>query len=117
MVEINEAYRRSDLTALRALFARSSVSGREAPGGDVERLRAEITRLDGLISKMRVAIADLNRSDWMMMKLDAALERSRGIDWFELARRQAEMRAAERRAELDGLIAEFMDLVRSAGLA
>ena len=117
MVEINEAYRRSDLTALKAIFARPSASGREGPDDDMERLRAEITRLDGLISKIRAEIADLNRSDWMTMKLEAALARARGIDWFELARRQTEMRAAERRAELDDLIAEFMDRVRSAGLA
>ncbi|HKZ84968.1 MAG TPA: J domain-containing protein [Anaerolineae bacterium] len=116
MVEINAAYRRSDLTALKAIFARSSDSGQEVPD-DMERLRAEITRLDGLISKIRAEIADLNRSDWMTMKLDAALARARGIDWFELARRQTEMRAAERRAELDDLIVEFMDRVRSAGLA
>jgi hypothetical protein len=117
MVEINEAYRQSDLTALKALYARSRVSRREIPEDDMERLRAEITRLEGLISRIRAEIADLNRSDWMAMKLDAALARSRGIDWFELARRQTEMRAAERRAELDDLIAEFRDLVRSVGLA
>jgi len=130
MVEINEAYRRSDLTALRAIFARSPLlssatgegsggggSTREDPGDNLARLRAELTRLDSVISKIRAEIADLNRSDWMTMKLDAALARSRGIDWFAQARRQIEIRAAERRAELDDLIAEFLDLVRRAGLS
>jgi len=119
MAEINAAYRQSAerVVALTAIFARSSASGRETPDDDMGRLRAEVMRLDGVISKIRSEIADVSRSEWMAMKLDAALTRARGIDWFELARRQTEMRAAERRAELHDLIAEFMELVRRSGLA
>jgi hypothetical protein len=116
MADINAAYARADLTALKELLARLSGSGRDSTWDDAKRLRAEIERLDGLIVEMRAEIAEMNRSDWLAMKLDAALARSRGADWFAQTRRQIEARAAERKVELEALIAEFRELVRQAGL-
>ncbi|MGH2592245.1 MAG: hypothetical protein ACRDGG_01890 [Anaerolineae bacterium] len=117
MAEINDAYARSDLSALGAILAQVSGSSLpQAGAGDAKWLRAEIDRLDQVIASMRAEIAELNRSDWMAMKLDAALARSRGIDWFDRARREIAERAADRRAELDALIADFRELVRQAGM-
>ena len=117
MAEINDAYARSDLPVLRAILAQVSGSSLpQAGAGDAKWLRAEIDRLAQVIASIRAEIAELNRSDWMAMKLDAALARSRGIDWFDRARREIEARAADRRAELDALIADFRELVRQAGL-
>jgi len=117
MAEINDAYARSDLPMLRAILAQVSGSSLpQAGAGDAKWLRAEIDRLDQVIASIRAEIAELNRSDWMAMKLDAALARSRGIDWFDRARREIEERAADRRAELDALITDFRELVRQAGL-
>jgi hypothetical protein len=39
------------------------------------------------------------------------------VDWFGHARHQIDAQVARRRVELDGLIAEFRDLVRRFGLA
>ena len=117
MAEINDAYARSDLPVLRAILAQVSGSSLpQAGAGDAKWLRAEIDRLAQVIASIRAEIAELNRSDWMAMKLDAALARSRGIDWFDRARREIEARAADRRAELDALIADFRELVRQAGM-
>ena len=117
MTEINDAYARSDLPVLRTILAQVSGSSLpQAGAGDAKWLRAEIDRLDQVIASIRAEIAELNRSDWMAMKLDAALARSRGIDWFDRARREIAERAADRRAELDALIADFRELVRQAGM-
>ncbi len=116
MAEINAAYTRLDRAVLKAIAAQLDGLEGDRPPGGAEQLSAEIERLDRVIAVMRAEIAELYQSDWMAMKLDAALARSRGIDWFDRARRQIEARAAHRRAELDGLIAEFMELVRQAGL-
>ncbi|HEY4688019.1 MAG TPA: J domain-containing protein [Anaerolineae bacterium] len=116
MIEINQAYACFDLAALKAIAARLDASGPGTVAVAAERVRAEVERLDALIGSLRVEIAELNRSDWLAMKLDAALARSRGIDWFDRARREIEARAAQRRIELDHLIAEFRELVREAGL-
>ena len=116
MVAINAAYARLDRAALKAIAAQlDGLAGDPLPVS-AGQLRAEIERLDGVIAAMRAEMAELNQSDWMAMKLDAALARSRRIDWFDRAQRQIEARVAERREELDGLIAVFMGLVRQAGL-
>ncbi|HLF26975.1 MAG TPA: J domain-containing protein [Anaerolineae bacterium] len=116
MAEINAAYARGDQAALQALAARLSGSGRENQAGGADWLRAEIERLDGVIIALRAEIGALNASDWLALKLDAALARSRGIDWFNQACSQIEARMVERRAELARLIAGFMELVREVGL-
>jgi len=117
MADINAAYARADVEALQALAQRAAAPGAVDATWDAKRLRTEIERLDTVIAALRADIAELNRSDWLAMKLDAALARWRGIDWFEHARRATQRRAAERRVELDTLIAEFRDRVREAGLA
>jgi hypothetical protein len=118
MADINAAYARFDLSVLKAIRARLTASATSADrSADRDWLRAEIDRLDRLIVTLRADIADYNRSDWMVMKLDAALARSRGLDWFAQARRQIEARLAERRRELQHLIEEFKELVRAVGLA
>lgn len=120
MAQINEAYARSDRAALQSLWTQlldATRTGVAFAVDDVAGLKSELQRLDEVIFDLRAAIADLNRSDWMAMKLDAALARPRGIDWFGRARREIEARVSERRLELDSLIAEFMQLVQSAGLA
>jgi hypothetical protein len=117
MAQANEAYARHDAQTLEAMLDRAEGwIGPPVPQGD-DWLRAEIARLDDIIREARAEIAGLNRSEWMTMKLDAALAQARGVDWFANARRQIEARIARRRVELDGLIAEFRDLVQQAGLA
>ncbi len=116
MAEINAAYARFDLAALRAMSARLDASGRDGQSRGAGGLRAEIERLEGVISALRSEIARLNQSDWMAMKIDAALARSRGIDWFDQARQHILARTAERRRELDALVARFRELVQQAGL-
>ena len=116
MADINEAYAQADRAALAAILARLGASdGREFDAGS-DWLLAERERLDGVIRDLRSDIAELNRSDWIVMKLDAALARSRGIDWFGRVRRQIESQVAAQRAVLDELVAQFMELVRSVGL-
>lgn len=118
MAEINAAYARSDSSALRAIGAGLNLSGGTwADPDDAGWLRGEIARLDEVAAALRAEIAELNRSDWMAMKLDASLARARGIDWFGQARQELETRIAGRRVELDRLIDDFRDLVRQAGLA
>ena len=118
MADINAAYARSDLPSLKAISARlAGAAGAVRCSEDAEWLRAEIARLDLLIIDIRSSIAEMNRSDWLAMKLDSVLARSRGLDWFASARRTLEARIPERRAELEALIAEFRELVRTAGLA
>ena len=116
MAEINAAYGRSDLQALRAMLSRLSEPGGAEGMLSDDRLQAEIDRLEQVIVVMRNDIAELNRSDWMVMKLDAAIARSKGIDWFDRAHRWVDQEAAKRRVELDGLIAEFRDLLQRAGI-
>jgi hypothetical protein len=116
MAEINAAYARFDLVALRAISARLDASERDGQSTGAVALRAEIERLEGVISTLRGEIARLNQSDWMAMKIDAALARSRGFDWFDQARRHILARTAERRRELDRLVAAFRELVQQAGL-
>lgn len=116
MAEINAAYAQADLAALKANLARLDDPARVEPAQTADRLSAELERLDRAMTSTRAEIAELNQSDWMAMKLDAALARSRGIDWFARARRQIEAQAADRREELDTLIAEFKQLVHAAGL-
>ena len=116
MAQANAAYAQLDAKALKSMLAETEASSPAAPHRP-DRLRAEIERIGRIISERRGEIAELNRSAWMVMKLDAVLARPRGVDWFGNAKRQIEARAAKRRVELDGLIAEFRDLVRQFGLA
>ena len=117
MAQANAAYARLDAAALQSMLAQAGglkwTPSRLDPAG----LRDEVARLDRIIAEVRGEISALNRSDWMSMKLDAALARSRGLDWFGQARRQIEAQAARRRIDLDGLIAEFRDLAHRFGLA
>lgn len=113
MAEINAAYAQQDAEALQAIAARLRPLAEAIPPDP----GAEMARLDTLIAGLRADIAELNRSDWLAMKLDAALARARGLDWFAHARREIEARIGSRRQELDDLIAEFRDLVSQARLA
>lgn len=116
MAQANEAYARFDAQALQAMLAQATGLRPEPVTRSADQLRAEMARLDRIIAEVRGEIAELNRSAWMSMKLDASLARSRGLDWFANARRQIEAQVAQRRIELDGLVAEFRDLVHQFGL-
>ena len=117
MAQANVAYARLDVPALQSMLAQADGMKPAPSMPDPAWLRAEAARLDRIIAEVRGEISALNRSDWMSMKLDAALARSRGLDWFGNARRQMEAQAARRRIDLDGLIAEFRDLVYQLRLA
>ena len=117
MAQANAAYARLDAPALQSMLAQAGGRKPAPSTPDSTWLRTEVARLDRIIAEVRGEISTLNRSEWMSMKLDAALARSRGMDWFGNARRQIEAQVSRRQVELDRLIAEFRDLVYQFGLA
>lgn len=117
MADVNAAYARHDLDALQSLLAQHADRDDRADPHPFAASREELARLDQTILDLRSEIAEMNRSEWLAMKVDAALARARGVDWFAQARSQIEARIAERSHELERLIAEFMTLVREVGLA
>lgn len=114
MAEINDAYARGDLDALR----RAARAPHAAPGlpPTQAELLAERDRLDALIVRLRQDIAELNRDPLMLLKIDAALARHAGRDLLAEMATDLHIQLVERRGALDRLIAEFRALVEQVGL-
>jgi hypothetical protein len=114
MAEINEAYARGDVAALRRAAAESGAQSKLPR--TLAELLAERDRLDGLIVKLRQDIAELNRDPLMLLKLDAALARHAGRDLLAETAIEVHIKLIERRGTLNRLIAEFRELVEQVGL-
>ncbi len=117
MAEINDAYARSDLEALRraaALPRESDVRASLPP--TLAELLAERDRLDALIIRLRQDIAELNRDPLMLLKIDTTLARHSRRDLLAEMATNVHIKIVERRGELNRLIAEFRTLVDQVGL-
>ena len=117
MAEINDAYARSDLEAMRraAALPRESDARASLPLTLAELL-AERDRLDALIIRLRQDIAELNRDPLMLLKIDTALARHNRRDLLAEMATNVHIKIVERRGELNRLIAEFRALVDQVGL-
>jgi hypothetical protein len=89
----------------------------ETPEQRLARLKDERLRLDAAIRHVKAEIADLNRDPLMVLKLEAALGRSRGRDVLAETARQMQARLSEAESELQQLIVKFREVVAAAGLA
>ena len=89
----------------------------ETPEQRLARLRDERRRLDTAIRHVKAAIAELNRDPLMVLKLEAALGRSRGRNVLAEAAQQTRVKLLEAEIELQELIAKFREVVEAAGLA
>ncbi len=120
MVEVNALYAKQDLEGLRRILRQLEtrrLAQNETPEQRMARLKDERSRLDAAIRHVKVEIADLNRDPLMVLKLEAALARSRGRDVLAEAAQQTQARLLETETELHELIAKFREVVESAGLA
>ena len=109
MAEINDAYARGDLEALRRAAAESGAQPKLPP--TLAELLAERDRLDALIVTLRQDIAELNRDPLMLLKIDAALTRHSGHDLLAQMAIDVHIKLVERRGTLNRLISEFRELV------
>jgi hypothetical protein len=120
MVDVNALYAKQDLEGLRRIL-RQMETGRLAPDETPEqrlaRLKDEQLRLDAAIRHVKVEITDLNRDPLMVLKLEAALGRSRGYDVLAEVAQQTQAKLLDAEIELQGLIAKFREVVEAAGLA
>lgn len=114
MAEINEAYARGDLEALRRMAGQSDVRPKLPP--TLAELLAERDRLDALVIRLRQDIAELNRDPLMLLKIDAALARHDGRDLLAEMATNLHIQLVEQRGALNRLIAEFRELVEQVGL-
>ena len=114
MAEINEAYARGDLEALRRMAGQSDVRPKLPP--TLAELLAERDRLDALVIRLRQDIAELNRDPLMLLKIDAALARHDKRDLLAEMATDLHIQLVEQRGALNRLIAEFRELVEQVGL-
>lgn len=120
MVDVNALYARQDLEGLRRILRQLEtrrLARDETPEQRVARLKDERLRLAAAIRRVKAEIADLNRDPLMVLKLEAALARSRGRDVLAETARQVQAKLIEAERELQQLIAKFREVVEAAGLA
>ena len=120
MVDVNALYAKQDLEGLRRILRQLEtrrLAQDETPEQRLARLKDERLRLDGAIRHVKVEIADLNRDPLMVLKLEAALGRSRGHDVLADTARQMQTRLDEAEDELRQLITKFREVVEAAGFA
>ena len=114
MAEINDAYARGDLEALRHAADESDVRASLPPS--LADLLAERERLDALIIRLRQDIAELNRDPLMLLKIDTSLARHSGRDLLAEMATDIHIKIVEQRGVLNKLIAQFRELVEQVGL-
>jgi hypothetical protein len=115
MADINDAYARGDLDALRRAASQAGARANLPP--TLAELLAERDRLDALIVRLRQDVAELNRDPLFLLKIDAALARRDGRNLLAEMATDLHIQLVERRGALNKLIAEFRALVEQAGLA
>jgi hypothetical protein len=119
MTDVNALYARQDLAGLRQVL--QQLETRRLTQGETSeqrlaRLKDERLRLDAAIRHVKAEIADLNRDPLMVLKLEAALGRSRGRDVLAEVAQQTQTKLLEAERELQELIAKFRELAEAAGL-
>ena len=114
MAQINDAYARGDLDALRRAADESDVRASLPP--TLAELLAERDRLDALIIRLRQDIAELNRDPLMLLKIDTTLARHSRRNLLAEMATDIHIKIVERRGVLNKLIAEFRELVEQVGL-
>ncbi len=83
MTKVNQAYSKRDLKALQALAeqpdrpAPSSIQSRE---DEIDTLKTELFRLDGVIAELKASIHHLEESPAMKLVLEARVQRRNGKD-------------------------------------
>ena len=114
MAEINDAYARGDLEALRHAADESDMRASLPPS--LADLLAERDRLDALIIRLRQDMAELNRDPLMLLKIDTSLARHSGRDLLAEMATDIHIKIVEQRGVLNKLIAQFRELVEQVGL-
>jgi hypothetical protein len=120
MVDVNALYANQDLEGLRQILRQldpQRLAQDETPEQRLARLKDERLRLDAAIRHAKVEIADLNRDPLMVLKLEAALGRSRGHDVLTEVGQQTQAKLLEAEIELQQLIVKFREVVEATGLA
>ncbi len=120
MANINALYARQDLEGLRRILRQletQRLAQDETPEERLARLKDDRLRLEAAIRHVKAEIADLNRDPLMVLKLEAALGRSRGHDVLAETAQQMQARLIEAESELQQLIVKFQEAVETAGLA
>lgn len=119
MQTVNALYADRNVIALREVLRglqAGDVRRNETPEQIAARLKIEYDQLTAAIQRVKIEIAELNRSPLMTLKIDAALGRARGRDvWGEIAA-QVQARLAEAERELQQLIAKFRALIEAQAL-
>jgi hypothetical protein len=119
MADVNALYARQDLEGLRRILRQLEtprLTQDETPEQRLARLKGERLRLDAAIRHVKAEIAALNRDPLMVLKLEAALGRSRGHDVLAETVQQLQARLFNAEYELQELIARFREVVEAAGL-
>jgi len=83
MTRVNQAYTNRDLKALRALAERPDRpvdSPNQTKEEEIANLKAELKRLDGVISDLKARIKHLEQSPAWQLKMEARLKRRSGAD-------------------------------------
>lgn len=83
MTRVNQAYSNRDLKALRALAERPDRpvdSPNQTKEEEIANLKAELKRLDGVISDLKARIKHLEQSPAWHLKMEARLKRRSGAD-------------------------------------
>jgi hypothetical protein len=83
MTRVNQAYSNRDLKALRALAERPDRpvdSPNQTKEEEIANLKAELKRLDGVISDLKARIKHLEQSPAWQLKMEARLKRRSGAD-------------------------------------
>jgi len=120
MVDVNALYAKQDLEGLRRILRQLEtrrLAQDETSEQRLARLKDERLRLDAAIRHVKVEIADSNRDPLMVLKLEAALGRSRGRNVLAEVAQQTQAKLLEAELELQGLIMKFREVVEAAGLA
>jgi hypothetical protein len=120
MADVNALYARQDLEGLRRILRQLEtrrLTQDETPEQRLAHLKDERLRLDAAIRHVKAEVADLNRDPLMVLKLEAALGRSRGHDVLAETVQQMQARLFNAEYELQELIARFREVVEAAGLA
>src|SRR5512135_1427054 len=120
MTEVNTLYDKQDLEGLRRILRQLEtrrLAQDETPEQRLARLKDERLRLDAAIRHVKAEIADLNRDPLMVLKLEAALGRSRGRDVLAEAAQETQAKLLEAESELQGLIVKFREAAEAAGLS
>jgi len=119
MQTVNALYADRNVIALREVLRglqAGAAQSSETPAQIAARLKIEYDQLAAAIQRATAEIAELNRSPLMALKIDAALGRARGRDVLGEEAAQVQAQLIEAEAQLNQLMAQFLELARATGL-